>query len=164
MTELVLIAALGRDYAIGKDNALPWHLPADLKRFKALTLGRPLLMGRRTAESLGRALPGRRNLVLTRGGVVPFAGMEAVASLDAALRTLGDADQLCVIGGGEVFEATLPLASRMHLTWVDAEVAGAQAFFPRFDPDCWEVYAREPHAADERHAYDFEFVDYVRRG
>jgi len=164
MTELVLIAALGRDYAIGKDNALPWHLPADLKRFKALTLGRPLLMGRRTAESLGRALPGRRNLMLTRGGVVPFAGMEAVASLDAALRTLGDADQLCVIGGGEVFEATLPLASRMHLTWVDAEVEGAQAFFPRFDPDRWEVYAREPHAADERHAYDFEFVDYVRRG
>jgi len=164
MAELVLIAALGRDYAIGKDNALPWHLPADLKRFKALTLGHPLLMGRRTAESLGRALPGRRNLVLTRSGIVPFAGMEAVASLDAALRTLGDADQLCVIGGGEVFEATLPLASRMHLTWVEAGVEGAQAFFPRFDPACWEVYAREPHAADERHAYDFEFVDYVRRG
>ena len=164
MAELVLLAALGRDYAIGKDNTLPWHLPADLKRFKALTLGRPLLMGRRTAESLGRVLPGRRNLVLTRGNSVPFAGMEAVPSLDAALRTLGDADQLCVIGGGEVFEATLPLATRMHLTWVDTIVPGAQAFFPRFDVRQWDVLAREPHAADERHAFAYEFVDYVRRG
>jgi dihydrofolate reductase len=164
MTELVLVAALGRDFAIGKDNALPWHLPADLKRFKALTLGHPLLMGRRTAESLGRALPGRRNLVLTRSGEVPFAGMEAVASLDEAMRAVDGADRLCVIGGGDVFEATLPLASRMHLTWVDTVVPGAQAFFPRFDASQWDVLAREPHVADERHPFDFEFVDYVRRG
>ena len=163
MADLVLVAALGRDFAIGKDNTLPWHLPADLKRFKALTLGHPLLMGRRTAESLGRALPGRRNLVLTRRGEVPFAGMEAVPSLDAALRAVDDAENLCVIGGGEVFEATLPLATRMHLTWVDTVVAGAQAFFPKFDPASWTVRARELHAADERHAYAFEFVDYVRR-
>lgn len=163
MAEVILVAALGRDFAIGKDNALPWHLPADLKRFKALTLGHPLLMGRRTAESLGRALPGRRNLVLTRSGEVPFAGMEAVSSLDAAMRAVDDAETLCVIGGGEVFEATLPLAARMHLTWVDTVVAGAQAFFPRFDPAGWNVAAREPHAADDRHAYAFEFVDYVRR-
>src|SRR3954471_4875135 len=113
---LSLVAALDREFAIGKDNGLPWHLPDDLKRFKALTLGKPLLMGRRTAESLGRALPGRRNLVLTRSGAVPHAGMEAVASLEAALRATEDAERLCVIGGGEVFEATLPLASRMHLT------------------------------------------------
>lgn len=163
MAEVILVAALGRDFAIGKDNALPWHLPADLKRFKALTLGHPLLMGHRTAESLGRALPGRRNLVLTRSGEVPFAGMEAVSSLDAAMRAVDDAETLCVIGGGEVFEATLPLAARMHLTWVDTVVAGAQAFFPRFDPAGWNVAAREPHAADDRHAYAFEFVDYVRR-
>jgi dihydrofolate reductase len=163
MAQLVLIAALARDFAIGKDNALPWHLPADLKRFKALTMGQPLLMGRRTAESLGRALPGRRNLVLTRSGEVPFAGMEAVASLELALRAVDDLDSLCVIGGGEVFESTLPMAARMHLTWVDTVVEGAQAFFPRFDPALWQVRAREPHAADERHAYAFEFVDYVRR-
>jgi len=161
--QLSLVAALDRNYAIGKDNALPWHLPADLKRFKALTMGQPLLMGRRTAESLGRALPGRRNLVLTRSGKVPFAGMQAVASIDEALREAADAGTLCVIGGGEVFESTLPLAARMHLTWVDTVVEGAQAFFPCFDPDPWEVRAREPHAADERHAYAFEFVDYVRR-
>ena len=84
--DLVLIAALDRHHAIGKGNTLPWHLPDDLKRFKAVTLGKPLLMGRKTAESVGRALPGRRNLVLTRSGLAPFAGMEVVESLDAALR------------------------------------------------------------------------------
>jgi len=161
---LVLLAALDRAHAIGKDNALPWHLPADLKRFKALTLGKPLLMGRRTAESLGRALPGRRNLVLTRSGRVPFEDMEAVASIDDALAIARDAaaPELCVIGGGEVFSATLPLAARMHLTWVDTEVQGADAFFPRFDAAQWRVVSREPHPADERHAFAFEFVDYER--
>jgi len=163
VTQLVLVAALDRNYAIGKDNTLPWHLPADLKRFKALTMGQPLLMGRRTAESLGRALPGRRNLVLTRSGRVPFEGMEAAASLDDALRVAGDAGTLCVIGGGEVFAETLPLAARMYLTWVDTVVDGAQAFFPRFDPGQWQVTARDAHAADDRHAVAFEFVDYVRR-
>lgn len=160
----MLIAALDREYAIGKGNALPWHLPVDLKRFKALTLGKPLLMGRKTAESLGRALPGRRNLVLTRSGRVPFDGMEAVASVDQSLRIAADdaADELCVIGGGEVFAMTLRLAQRMHLTWVDTVVEGADAFFPRFDRDAWIETAREAHAADARHAFAFEFVDYRR--
>ncbi|NUS38105.1 MAG: dihydrofolate reductase [Lysobacter sp.] len=160
---LSLLAALDRDYAIGKGNTLPWHLPDDLKRFKALTLGKPVLMGRRTAESLGRALPGRRNLVLTRSGRVPFDGMEAVASLAAALDAVADVDELCVIGGGEVFAETLPLAARMHLTWVDTVVEGADAFFPRFDATWWRVTDRAAHAADARHAFPFEFVDYARR-
>ena len=162
MPQVSLIAALDRNFAIGKDNDLPWHLPADLRRFKALTLGKPLLMGRRTAESLGRALPGRRNLVLTRSGRVPFDGMQAVASLDDALQLADDdhASDLCVIGGGEVFAMTLPIARRMHLTWVDTVVDGADAFFPRFDPGRWEVVARESHAADAKHAVPFEFVDY----
>ena len=161
-TRISLVAALDRDFAIGKDNMLPWHLPADLKRFKALTLGKPLLMGRRTAESLGRALPGRRNLVLTRSGRVPFDGMQAVATLDGALQLANDdpAGELCVIGGGEVFAMTLPIATRMHLTWVDTVVDGADAFFPRFDPVQWDVLARETHAADAKHAFPFEFVDY----
>lgn len=164
MTVLSLIAALDRDRAIGKGNALPWHLGDDLKRFKALTLGKPLLMGRRTAESLGRALPGRRNLVLTRRGTVPFPGMEAVASLEAAMAVAdGDgAGELCVIGGGEVFALALPLAARMHLTWVDTVVAGADAFFPRFDPADWRIVSREPHPGDAKHAFAFEFVEYVR--
>jgi dihydrofolate reductase len=164
VTDIVLIAALDREYAIGKGNALPWRLPADLRRFKTLTLGKPLLMGRRTAESLGRALPGRRNLVLTRSGRAPFDGMEAVASVDDALRIAAKdaADELCVIGGGEVFAMTLPSAARMHLTWVDTVVEGADAFFPRFDRDEWIEAAREAHAADARHVFGFEFVDYRR--
>ncbi len=162
--QLSLIAALDRNRAIGKDNSLPWHLPDDLRRFKALTLGKPLLMGRRTAESLGRALPGRRNLVLTRSGRVPFAGMEAVASLDAALQVAmaEDADELCVIGGGDVFALVLPLATRMHLTYVDTCVEGAGAFFPQLDPAAWRVLAHQPHPADVAHAFAFEFVDYAR--
>jgi dihydrofolate reductase len=161
MTTLSLIAALGRNRAIGKANTLPWHLPADLKRFKALTLGKPVLMGRKTAESIGRALPGRRNLVLTRSGQVPFDGMEAVASIDDALAMATEAGELCVIGGGEVYALCLPRATHLHLTYVDTMVEGADAFFPAFDADAWRVVSRDAHPADDRHAFAFEFVDYV---
>jgi dihydrofolate reductase len=161
--ELVLVAALDREHAIGKGNTLPWHLPDDLKRFKALTLGKPLLMGRKTAESLGRALPGRRNLVLTRSGQAPFPAMDAVASVDDALAIArrDDARALCVIGGGEIYALCLPRAARMHLTHVDTVVDGADAFFPRFDPAVWQVTHRESHPADAKHAHAFEFVDYL---
>lgn len=161
---LVLIAALDRNRAIGRGNALPWHLPDDLKHFKTLTLGKPLLMGRKTAQALGRALPGRRNLVLTRSGQVPFAGMQAVPSVDAALQ-LASADgagELCVIGGGEVYALCLPAATRMFLTHVDTAVVGADAFFPAFDPAQWTVVDRTPHADDARHAHAFEFVEYSK--
>lgn len=160
---LRLVAALDRARGIGRGNELPWRLPDDLQRFKALTLGKPLLMGRRTAQSLGRALPGRRNLVLTRSNQVPFAGMKAVASLDEALALAGGAD-LMVIGGGEVYALALPRASHLHLTHVDTVVADADAFFPAFDPAQFEVLSREPRPADARHAVAFEFVDYRRRG
>ena len=161
----VLIAALDRAGAIGRGNQLPWRLPDDLMRFKALTLGKPLLMGRKTAQSLGRALPGRRNLVLTRSGAVPFAGMQAVASLAQAreLAASEGADELCVIGGGQVYALCLPLATRLHLTQVDTRVEGADAFFPPFDRARWTVVAREAHAADGRHAHAFEFVEYARK-
>ena len=159
---LVLVAALDRNGAIGKGNALPWHLPDDLRRFKALTLGKTLLMGRRTAESLGRALPKRTNLVLTRSGYVPFDGMQAVATLDAARAIAGDDGELMVIGGGEIYALTLPLATRLHLTHVDTAVVAADAHFPAFDPAHWRVQSREAHAADATHAFAFEFVDYVR--
>ena len=166
MTALVLIAALDRHRAIGRGNALPWRLPDDLKRFKALTLGKPLLMGRKTAESLGRALPGRHNLVLTRSGQVPFDGMQAVRSIEeaSAIADTDDAPELCVIGGGEVYVACLPRAERMHLTHVDTVVSDADTFFPAFQPSSsWDVVGREAHAADARHAHPFEFVDYHRR-
>lgn len=164
MTRLSLIAALDRNRAIGKGNALPWHLPDDLKRFKKLTLGKPVLMGRKTAESLGRALPGRQNLVLTRSGRVPFERMQAVASLDAALRAAdhGGAEEVCVIGGGEIYMLALPSATHLHLTYVDTVVDGADAFFPAFDAAHWRIVSEESHAADAKHAYGFRFVDYCR--
>ena len=161
---LVLIAALDRNRAIGRGNALPWHLPDDLKHFKALTLGKPVLMGRKTAVSLGRALPKRRNLVLTRSGRVPFEGMEAVGSIEEALR-IAEADgasELCVIGGGEVYALALPMATRMHLTHVETAIEGCDAFFPAFDAMEWRESARGHHAADETHAFAFDFVDYER--
>lgn len=163
MAQLSLIAALDRNFAIGKGNALPWHLPDDLKRFKALTLGKPVLMGRRTAQSLGRALPKRRNLVLTRGGRVPFEGMQAVASLDEAIALAAcEGGELCVIGGGEVYALALPRATRLHLTEVDTVVEGAGAFFPRFDARDWREAARAAHPADAAHAFAFAFVNYER--
>ena len=165
MTQVVLIAALDRDFAIGKGNALPWHLPDDLKRFKALTLGKPVLMGRKTAESLGRALPGRTNLVLTRSGRVPFEGMQAVNSFPAAIEAAGGegASELCVIGGGEIYALALPLAQRLHLTHVETAVEDADAFFPLLNPLQWEAVFREQHVADAKHAHAFEFVDYARK-
>lgn len=160
MTVISLIAAMDRKHAIGKDNTLPWHLPDDLKRFKAMTLGKPVLMGRKTAESLGRALPGRPNWVLTRSGQVPFEGMQPLDSLAAALALAQDYPELCVIGGGDVFALTLPIAQRLHLTYVDTEVVAADAFFPDFNPADWHLTASSRHQADARHAFNFEFADY----
>ncbi|QOW20913.1 dihydrofolate reductase [Lysobacter ciconiae] len=161
---MVLVAALDRNGAIGCDNDLPWRLPDDLKRFKALTLGKTLLMGRKTAESLGRALPGRRNLVLTRSGRAPFPGMEAVGSVEEAITAArsGGTDALCVIGGGEIYALCLPIATQLQLTHVDTAVQGADTFFPPFDANNWTVISREPHPADERHRFAFEFVEYAR--
>lgn len=120
-----------------------------------------MLMGRRTAASLGRALPQRRNLVLTRSGRVPFEGMEPVASLDEAVALAGSAP-LMVIGGGEVFALALPRAQRMHLTFVDTQVEGADAWFPEFDELDWRVTGRAHHPADPKHAFAFEDVDFAR--
>lgn len=161
MTGLVLIAALDRARAIGFGNRLPWHLPDDLKRFKALTLGKTVLMGRRTAESLGRALPDRKNLVLTGSGRAPFPGMLPVVSLQQAVAA-ADGAELMVIGGGEIYALTLPLADRMHLTHVDIRLPEADAWFPVFDPAHWRETGSTAHTADERHACAFRFADYER--
>jgi len=160
MSMMSLIAALDRNFAIGRDGAMPWHLPDDLKRFKQLTLGKAVLMGRKTALAIGRALPGRRNLVLTRGGRAPFADQQAVASLHEALDVAHGA-ALCVIGGGEVYALALPRATHLHLTWIDTAASGADAHFPRFDATQWRETARIAHPADARHEYSFSFVDYV---
>jgi dihydrofolate reductase len=159
-----IVVAYDRERAIGVDGGLPWHLPDDLKRFKALSLGTPMLMGRRTAVSLGRALRGRLILVLSRSGRVPFEGMEAVPSIEAALERVRDdgGEELAVIGGGGVFEATLPIATWLHLTLVDTTVARADTWFPPFPADEWSEVARTHHAADAKHPYAFDFVDMVR--
>ncbi|MBB1115507.1 dihydrofolate reductase [Stenotrophomonas sp. W1S232] len=159
-----LLAALAEDRAIGRGNTMPWHLPDDLKRFKALTLGKPILMGRKTAQSLGRALPGRLNLVLTGSGQVPFAGMQAVDSLEQALELTAQAGagELCVIGGGQVYAQLLDRADRLYLTHVHTRVADADAFFPAWDQAGWQEVARAHHPADVHHAVAFDFVDYRR--
>lgn len=162
MNTIRLIAALDRNYAIGRDGAMPWHLPDDLKRFKQLTLGKAILMGRKTALAIGRALPGRRNLVLTRGASAPFAGQEAIDSIEAAVRAAGG-DELCVIGGGEVYALSLARATHLHLTWIDTAAPRADAFFPRFDARAWRETMRLAHAADARHEFAFTFVDYEKR-
>lgn len=158
---ITLIAALDRNHAIGRDGAMPWHLPDDLKRFKVLTLGKPVLMGRKTALAIGRPLPGRLNLVLTRADAAPFAEQIPVSSMDAAIERAGDGE-LAVIGGGEVYALALERATHMKLTWVDTAVDGADAFFPRFDASEWTATAREERAAGTRHAFSMAFVDYER--
>lgn len=158
---IALIAALDRNYAIGRNGAMPWHLPDDLKRFKALTLGKHVLMGSKTALAIGRILPGRINLVLTRGSKAAFAGQRVVHSIDAALDVAGGED-LLVIGGGEIYALALPRATRLHLTWVDTIATDADTFFPRFDRRKWRETSRTAHAADAKHEFAFAFVDYAR--
>jgi dihydrofolate reductase len=159
---LSLIAALDRNYAIGRGGVMPWHLPDDLSRFKQLTLGKPVLMGRKTALAIGKALPGRRNLVLTRSAAAPFAGQETAASIAAAVQ-MAQGAELAVIGGGEVYSLALPAATHLHLTWIDTAAENADAFFPRFDVNEWIETARLAHPVDARHEYSFTFVDYERR-
>jgi dihydrofolate reductase len=155
--DVVLVAAYDRQRAIGRGNALPWHLPDDLARFKQLTLDGTVLMGRKTAEAIGRVLPRRRNLVLTRSDTVPFAGLERVATLAEARARAGEAP-LFVIGGGEVYALALPQATVLEITLVDTVVEGADAWFPPCDPRQWTATARIPHPADARHAHAFEFI------
>lgn len=161
---LSLVVALDRNNAIGRAGTMPWHLPDDLAHFKRVTLGRPVLMGRKTALSIGRALPGRRNLVLTRSGAAPFPGQETVASVAEAQQRVAAAggDALMVIGGGEIYRLTLAEAQRLYLTEVDAQVADADTWFPALDPAHWREVSRVAHPADARHAVAFEFVEFER--
>ncbi|MFI4879297.1 MAG: dihydrofolate reductase [Steroidobacterales bacterium] len=153
---------MARNGVIGRGNAMPWHLPADLKRFKTLTLGKPILMGRRTYESIGRPLPGRDNLVLTRARDWRSQGVTVVHSVEEALQRAAAVPELAVIGGAEVYRLTLPLATRIHLTQVLADVDG-DTFFPEFSLSEWRELESADHAADERHAYGMKFVTLERR-
>lgn len=156
---LALIAAVAANGVIGAGNALPWHLPADLRRFKATTLGHPVIMGRRTYESIGRALPGRANLVVTRQAGFDAPGCTVVGSLAAARAAARSADEAFVIGGGELYREALPAADRLYVTEIHASFAG-DALFPPIDPREWREVAREVHEGEA--PFRFDFVRYER--
>jgi dihydrofolate reductase len=161
VTRVSIIVATDDRGGIGRDGQLPWRLPDDLQRFKRITMGKPVVMGRRTWESIGRPLPGRRNIVISGRPGFAAPGATVAGSLDEALRAAGDVPEVCVIGGAEIYRLALPLAQEIHLTRVHALV-DADAFFPALDPAEWEEIGRDDHAADERHAYPYSFVRLVR--
>ena len=156
-----LIAAVSANGVIGAGGTLPWHLPDDFRWFKAQTLGKPVVMGRKTWESLSGALPGRHNIVITRRAALEARDATVVDSPEAALAASGDADEVMVIGGGEIFQLFLPRVNRIYLTRVDADIAG-DTIFPSLSPDDWTLVSREAHETDERHAHAFEFRVYER--
>jgi dihydrofolate reductase len=156
-----LIAALDENFAIGRKGQLPWHLPDDLRWFKELTLGKYVLMGYNTAVAIGKTLPGRTNLVLSKRHEAPFAGQITVRSIEEA-RARADGTGLMVIGGGQVYAEALPVAQRLYLTWVNAAVDGADTFFPGVHFSDWTEVSRTHHKADAEHAYDFDMVEYIR--
>lgn len=158
--QVSMIVAMARNRVIGLENRLPWHLPADLKHFRAITLGKPVIMGRRTYESIGRPLPGRLNIVVSRGQPALPEGVLLAPSVEAAVaiaQSQGAAEAM-IIGGDQIYQLGLPLAVRLYLTLVDAEVAG-DAWFPDWQAaGQWREVAREAHAVDEQHAYPYAFV------
>jgi dihydrofolate reductase len=156
-----LVVAMARNHVIGRDNALPWRLPADLKHFKEVTWGKPILMGRKTFQSIGKPLPGRSNLVLTRDRGWKAEGVLVVHSLNEALEHVQDAPELAGIGGAEVFQVLMPLASRIHLTRIDADIPG-DTVFPPIDYSQWVELDSRQLAADERNAFDMAFVTLER--
>jgi len=157
-----LIVAMANNRVIGVDGGLPWKLSADLKRFKQLTMGSSIIMGRKTYESIGRLLPGRTTIVVTRQEAYPVAAGALLAnSVPAALERAGGGSEAFVIGGAEIYRAAFALVDRMYVTVVDAEVAG-DTFFPAWDSSQWQLIEQSDHAADERNAFDYSFRIYDR--
>ena len=170
MTEakIVLVVAVARNGVIGRDGDLPWRLPSDLKRFKQLTLGRPVLMGRKTWESIGRPLPGRPNIVVTRDAAFSAPGAEVVSSLDEGLaaarreaKALG-VGEVCIIGGGQIYAQVFDRADILHVTHVEADVEG-DARFPAIDPAVFEKVAEEPIPQGEKDSHAMHFVTWRRK-
>jgi dihydrofolate reductase len=158
-----LIAAVAQNGAIGASGGLPWRLPNDLKRFKAMTLGKPLIMGRKTFDSVGRPLPGRRVIVVTRDANWTRPEIEAAPSLEAALALAADAPEIMIGGGGEIYRLALPLADRLYITEVALSPA-ADTRFPDIDPAQWREIGREAGTRGPMDEADFTYVDYARQG
>jgi dihydrofolate reductase len=159
--KLSAVVAASDNDVIGRDNALPWHLPADLAYFKRVTMGKPVLMGRRTYESIGKPLPGRRNLVLSRREY-QTAGIERVASVQEACERVAGAPEMMVIGGAEVFRLALPLMNFIHLTRVHCHIEGGDTFMFGIPPAEWREVRREEHGADARNVYAMTFIEMER--
>jgi dihydrofolate reductase len=157
-----IIAAMDRNRLIGSNNQLPWHLPADLAHFKAVTMGKPVIMGRKTYESIGRPLPGRTNIVLTRSAGFQPEGVLVAESLEKAFEYVVAEDEVMIIGGSSVYEHALPLADRLYLTYVENSYQG-DAWFPDFDIEEWRLIASEEHRADAKNSSDYRFVTYQRK-
>ena len=152
-----LIVAASTNNVIGAQGDLPWRLSADLRRFKEVTMGKPIVMGRKTYESIGRPLPGRRNIVITRQPNFVAAGCDVVPSPVAAIEAAGDADEIMIIGGSHIYAAFLPLADRIYLTRVHADVDG-DAFLPELEQGNWRVVAKERRHADDSNDHDVTFL------
>lgn len=164
MKRISIIAAVDRHLGIGYQNQLLFWLPSDLKRFKALTTGNTIIMGRKTFESLPKgALPNRRNVVLSSRSDVSYPGAEVFSSLEEALRSCSPDEHVYIIGGASVYQQALPLADELCLTEVDAEAPQVDAYFPEIDPTIWQEKSRESHSIDEKHPCPYAFVDYIRR-
>lgn len=159
-----LVAAMAANRVIGKDNKMPWHLPADLKHFKAVTLGKPVVMGRKTFDSIGRVLPGRRNLVISRTPPADSRGAEWVNSLPQALELLQGHEEVMIIGGGEIYRQALPLAQRLYLTDIDLTTEG-DAFFPDYHAAAdWQLVQQSEHSADMQNPHHCYFRIWQRQG
>ncbi|MCR4765180.1 MAG: dihydrofolate reductase [Bacteroidaceae bacterium] len=161
---IAIIAAIDKNNALGFKNKLLFYLPDDLKRFKALTTGNTVVMGRKTFESLPKgALPNRRNIVLSRSNILTLPGAEVYASLEEALKHCDDNEQVFIMGGASVYKQAMPIADRLYMTEIDATAKEVDVYFPTIDHELWQVTKRDVRHADDRHPYDFAFVDYEKK-
>ncbi len=154
---IVIVVAMSENRAIGKDNQLLWQMPADLQHFKKITMGKPILMGRKTYQSIGRPLPGRTNVIVTRDENFKADGCVVVHSIEAALMAVEDQEEICVIGGAELFQQMLPLVEKIYLTIVHHEFA-ADTFFPEINVAEWKEIEKVTHEADEKNKYAYDFL------
>ena len=153
-----MIVAMAENRVIGLDNKMPWHLPADLQFFKRVTLGKPVIMGRKTYQSIGRPLPGRKNIVLSRDTELVIEGVECVQTLEQAQKLVGDVDEVMIIGGATIYEQFLSQADRLYLTFIDLDTEGDTHFPDYQSMSEWKESEREVHLKDEKNGYDYQFV------
>ncbi len=162
MAEKILIVAQSRNRVIGKDNQMPWHLPADFRHFKETTMGHPVILGRKTYDSLGKALPGRPHHVISRDPALSLPDAQVHHSPEAAFDTCASAEKVFLIGGASLYQSWIDRMDRLIVTWVDAEIEG-DAFFPAIDPARWQEVASRLLNKDEKNAYDMRIVEYLKR-